>query len=200
MLAAMVALSLPGEALAHSLSKQFGDFYGGLLHPLTSVELALGVLALALVIGQQGKPGARSILGWFFAALGAGALAAPWLQVLDAEIRFGGLIATTCLGVVSAAALRLPRAFLPLIGALLGLLFGLANGSAISAQTTVHLFAAGVLSGGLLAIMPVAAFVTTLDQHWQKIGVRIIGSWIAASGFLVIVFQLRGFLGGATGP
>jgi hydrogenase/urease accessory protein HupE len=191
-------LLLPAEVFAHSLSKRFGDFYGGLLHPLTSVELGLGILAIALVVGQQGKPGARSTLGWFFAALGAGAAAAPWLPVIEAEIRLGGLVATTFLGVLAAIALRLPRSFLPLFGLVLGLLFGLANGLAMSAETAAHLFIAGVLAGGVLAITPVAALVTTLERRWQQTGVRVIGSWIAASGLLVIAFQLRGLFDGST--
>jgi hypothetical protein len=162
------------------------------------VELGLGILAIALVVGQQGKPGARSVLGWFFSALGVGALAALWLPVFQTEIRLGSLVATTFLGVFTATALRLPRSFLPLFGLVLGLLFGLGNGLAMSAETAAHLFIAGVLAGGVLAIAPVAALVTTLDQHWQQTGVRVIGSWIAASGLLVIAFQLRGLFDGLT--
>ena len=191
-------LLLPAEVFAHSLSKRFGDFYGGLLHPLTSVELGLGLLGIALVLGQQGKRGARSVLGWFLAALGAGAIASPWLPVFEAEIRLGSLVATTLLGVLAATALPLPRSFLILFGLVFGFLFGLGNGLAMSAETAAHLFIAGVLASGVLAVTPMAALVTTLDQRWQQTGVRVIGSWIAASGFLVIAFQLRGLFDGLT--
>jgi hypothetical protein len=36
---------------------RFGDFYGGLLHSLTSLELGMGFLVLALLAGQQDKRG-----------------------------------------------------------------------------------------------------------------------------------------------
>ena len=82
--------AVPAQAFAHSLSTRFGDFYGGLLHPLTSLEFGMGFLVLALLAGQQDKRGARLVLAWFIAAMFAGAIAAHWLPVLADEGLFEG--------------------------------------------------------------------------------------------------------------
>ena len=193
-------LTFPADVFAHSLSKRFGDFYGGLLHPITSLEIGLGFLGVALVVGQQGKAGARSMLGWFLVALFGGAVAASWLPTLESEIRITGLIATALLGISAAAALRFPAPLLALFGLLPGALYGLGNGLAMTTQTTGHLFVSGVLAGGLLAVTPAAAFVTTLHRRWQQTAIRVVGSWIAASGLLVISFHLRGLSIGMTAP
>ena len=109
-------LLFPADVFAHSLSKRFGDFYGGLLHPLTSLEFGMGFLGVALVVAQQGKQGARSTLGWFLGALCLGTVAAPRFAGFENEIRLGGLLATALLGVLAAIALRLRAASLPAVG------------------------------------------------------------------------------------
>jgi len=40
---------------AHILNEQFGDFYAGVLHPLTSIENILTIIALSILIIQQTK-------------------------------------------------------------------------------------------------------------------------------------------------
>ena len=52
-----VALStlLPARASAHLVNTDVGEFYAGMLHPLTSAEHQLPILALALLASQCGK-------------------------------------------------------------------------------------------------------------------------------------------------
>ncbi len=187
--------AMPAQALAHSLSKRFGDFYGGLLHPLTSLELGMGFLVLALLAGQQNKRGARSMLAWFIAAMLAGAVMAHWLPILVDEVRLPNLALAALLGTLVAVAPRLPNVVLVVIGFASGVLNGLGNGLAMTTETAPHLFIPGIAVSGLLVVTPLAAFVTTLNRHWQLTAVRIIGSWIAASGLLISAFHLRGLVG-----
>ena len=42
-----VVLCTTTTAHAHSVNKQFGDFYGGMLHPLTALEHLLPILGLS---------------------------------------------------------------------------------------------------------------------------------------------------------
>ncbi len=189
------ASSVPTQAFAHSLSTRFGDFYGGLLHPLSSLELGMGFLVLALLAGQQDKRRARLVLAWFIAAMIAGAVAAHWLPVVVDEVRLPNLGLAALLGVLVAVAPRIPTIVLPLIGFASGVLNGLGNGLAMTPETAPHLFIPGIAVSGLLVVTPLAALVTTLDRHWQRVAVRVVGSWIAASALLVTAFYLRGLVG-----
>jgi hydrogenase/urease accessory protein HupE len=190
----LIALSAPCAALTHSLSKRFGDFYGGLLHPLTSLELGLAFVVFALLAGQQGTQHARFALAWFMGTLTTGAIVALWLPSYAEELRLPSIAFTALFGVMVAIAPRLPAAILLLIGVIAGLLSGLSNGLAMTAETAAHMFVPGIAASGLLVVIPIAAFVTTLHRQWQLTSVRILGSWIAASGLLVMAFQLRGVM------
>ena len=62
-LAATLALvAVPLEAQAHLVNTRLGDFYGGMLHPLTGFEDALPWLALAVLAAFQGPHRARWLL------------------------------------------------------------------------------------------------------------------------------------------
>jgi urease accessory protein len=71
------------------LSSRFGDFYGGMLHPLTALEHAVPSLALGLLAGQQGARAARWLLLIFPLGLLVGAALAtvipplPWVRLVN---------------------------------------------------------------------------------------------------------------------
>ena len=64
------------------LDNRFGDFYGGVLHPLTALEHALPILALGLLAGQQGERAARWLVLVFPLALLIGAVLATVMPLL----------------------------------------------------------------------------------------------------------------------
>jgi hydrogenase/urease accessory protein HupE len=66
---------LPSWASAHLVNTDVGEFYAGMMHPLTSPEHLLPTLALALLASQCGKPAARATLLAFPLALLVGTLA-----------------------------------------------------------------------------------------------------------------------------
>jgi hypothetical protein len=47
-------------------------------------------------------------------------------------------------------------------------------------------------SGVFVLIVFAAAFVVQLRVQWARIAVRVAGSWIAASGLLMLGWSLRG--------
>ena len=65
-------LCLPAVVAAHPM-KGVGDFYSGMLHPLTALEFLLSWIALALFAGQQGRKAALLTLAIFPSALVLGA-------------------------------------------------------------------------------------------------------------------------------
>jgi urease accessory protein len=50
----------------------------------------------------------------------------------------------------------------------------------------------GLAGAVFVLVVLVAAFVVRLQSHWARIAVRVGGSWIAASGVLMLGWSLRG--------
>lgn len=65
-ISAIIAVALviisPRLAFAHLVNSSVGEFYSGMLHPVTSPEHLLLLAALALLASQCGKNGARSTI------------------------------------------------------------------------------------------------------------------------------------------
>jgi urease accessory protein len=181
----LLALAWPAHALAHSFGARFGDFYGGLLHPTTAIDLAPPLVALGLLAGQNGKAAARRMLVVLPAAfvLGTslgGLLPAPaWLATINA----GSFLV---LGLLLALDAALPQAFLLGLGAALGVCGGFANGSGMVGGSDPALFVLGSGLAGLAAVLLPSAMVVSLEAGWQRIGVRIVGSWLAAVGAMIL--------------
>src|SRR5580658_3200881 len=87
-LALLTMLLSPTTASAHPI-KGVGDFYAGMLHPLTALEFLLPWIALSLFAGQQGRRAALLTLALFPLALVSGAglsmllLPPTWLSAVD---------------------------------------------------------------------------------------------------------------------
>ena len=185
----VVAFAQP--AAAHSLDNRFGDFYGGVLHPLTALEHALPILALGLLAGQQGERASRWLVLVFPLALLLGAVLAAVAPALP-SMRLLNAASFVVLGLLVAAGRRLPLTLLIALGAVFGLSHGYENGRAMGPDAAVHLFVPGVAAAGGLVIALVSA--ATLDlaaRTWARVGVRILGSWIAAIGIMTIGLAWR---------
>lgn len=196
--AAATAGVLAGDAHAHSAWQTLGDFYAGLLHPLTDVTHLLPFIALGLLAGQRGKQ-VNSLLLVFPGALMAGAALAlliprlPGLELLNiaSALLFGALV---------AAAAPLPAAALYALAAFFGLTHGLANGTAIDAFVRPLLFIPGLGLAGLLVpawAAQVAEYIVQRGTPWLQIAVRVAGSWIAAMALLILGFSAKTMLAGA---
>jgi urease accessory protein len=182
----LAVLAWAHPAAAHTLDNRFGDFYAGVVHPLTALEHPPPFLALGLLAGQQGEGAARWLVLVFPLALliGAGLAAAapplPAMGVLNAA-------SFVVLGLLLAAALRLPLPVLIALGAVFGISHGYDNGRAMAPDTAVHLFVLGVATvGGLVTALVSAAAIDLAEAAWSRVAVRIAGSWIAAVGIMMI--------------
>ena len=184
-LALLFAFAWPGRALAHSPGASFGDFYGGLLHPTTALDLAPPLVALGLLAGQNGKPAARRMLmvlpAAFIVGTGLGGALPPPAHL--ATVNAGSFVV---LGLLLALDATLPAAVLLGLGAALGLCNGLANGSGMAGGSDPVLFLLGSALAGLAAILLPSAVVVSLEAQWQRILVRVVGSWLAAVGVMIL--------------
>ena len=188
----LIALSLaglPSQARAHLVETGLGPVYDGIAHFAMTPEDLIPVFALAVFAGLRGRDHARRVifmlpLAWLLAGLlGAAArISQPeslsWVPLLV----LGGLV---------AADVRLPAAATTAIAAAVGLFLGLANGDAMAQ--------AGSGVRGVVGIVGAVFVVTTLgtacaaawQSGWLRIAWRVAGSWIAASGLLLLGWSLR---------
>lgn len=106
----------------------------------------------------------------------------PGVDMVDA-------LSFVALGLLVAAALTLPLALTVALGLLLGLGHGYANGGAMEPDSAVHLFVLGVATMGTVTVTMMAALVVSLERDWQRIAVRVVGSWIAAIGLMMLALR-----------
>src|SRR5262245_34267664 len=193
-ISALVAITIalcPAPVHAHLNSTGMGPIYDGMMHFVVSPEDLIPALALALFAGLRGVRHGREALfvlpgAWLLGGLlglmissmnGHAALSAVWFLVLG-----GLLVANVKLSVRATTALA----------ALVGLYHGCGNGSGMGQST----FAAAALMGMVCAVFVLvalgAAFVVQLRAEWARIAVRVAGSWIAASGLLLLGWAVRG--------
>lgn len=180
--------TVPAEA--HLNSTGMGPFYDGLVHFLMSPEDIIPVFALALLAGLRGaKYGRRALfvlpIAWLLGAFAglAATIAGPhpfigaaWFLLL------GGLVAAD-----AKLSLRVTTA----LAALLGLYHGYLNGNGMGQSLSTVVVLLGLVFAIFVIVALVAAFVVSLRAAWTRIAVRVAGSWIAASGLLMLGWATR---------
>jgi urease accessory protein len=164
---------------------------GGLLHPLAVPAHALALLALGLLIGQQRAARLVVPVAAFATGLAAG-LAALAFGVGQTSASNVLLVAAVLSGLLVAFARPLPA----LAGAPLATIVGIALGldsppSVISiSAATVMLIGTGV--GATIAFVVVvlcARYLAAVRHIALRTGLRILGSWVAASALLVLALR-----------
>jgi nickel/cobalt transporter (NicO) family protein len=151
----------PSRASAHLVNTNVGEFYAGMLHPLTSAEHLLPTLALALLAIQCGKHAARIALLVFPIALLVGTVAGSRLPP-SVVWHVANLVALVGLGGMLALGDRLHHvrpAALGVIALLTGLILGYRSGVDMAAAKVAAQFIPGVACTGLIILALVAAWV-----------------------------------------
>ena len=187
-----IALLLVGaSAEAHLESTGMGPVYDGALHFLTSPEDLVPALALALLAGLRGADHGRSVLftlpaAWLLGSLAGLGAAATSAGLLGAALWFlllGGLVVFDA---------RLSRGAVTALAALLGLFHGYLNGSGMVFTLQAVVAMAGLAAGVFVVVALGTAAVVPMRAAWARIAVRVGGSWIAASGLLMLGWSMRG--------
>jgi urease accessory protein len=189
-LAALLLLAMfPPHAEAHLNSTGLGPVYDGLLHFLLSPEDLLPVLALALLAGQRGAAYGRRAMfvlpvAWFLGGLAGLATKTSSGAALTciSFLLLGGLLAAN-------ARISLPAT--TMLAVLVGLFHGYLNGSGLGQPATGALALLGLVFAVFVLVAIAAACVVQLRQPWTRIAVRVVGSWIAASGLLMLGWATR---------
>jgi urease accessory protein len=162
-------------------------FAGALLQPLLTPMHLMAVAALALLIGQQGW-GPRVAAGYAVAVLaGLGAIALAYVPTRAEE---GLLTASATAGLLVALGRPLPRSIGALLAAATGLALALDSPPEGISLREANLALLGTAVGATLLLAILVQMTTRLTSARQRIGVRIAGSWIAASAVLTLALRL----------
>ena len=187
----LVAVLCSESAEAHLNSTGMGPIYDGLMHFLMSPEDLIPALALALLAGLRGAAHGRRAsftlpVGWLLGSLFGLTAAATTGSAVSSSLWFlllGGLV---------LADARLSLRAITALAALLGLVHGYGNGTGMDPSASAVVALLGLASGVFVLVVLAAAFVVPLQAQWARIAVRVAGSWIAASGLLMLGWSLRG--------
>jgi len=176
-------------AFAHTVVEGVGGFYGGLLHPVLVPAHALALVGLGLLAGQQ-EPRHRAAVLMIFAAGLLAAVIAIVAAVAAAAAAKVVLATAGVAGILVALAQPVPKLLTGLLAAMAGAALELDSvPQEISMQTTL-IALAGTAIGAHLVLLLVAEVAAGRRRPWQRIGMRILGSWIGASAALVLALEL----------
>ena len=179
--------STPAEA--HLNSTGMGPIYDGLFHFFSSPEDIVPVVALALFVGLRGPEFGRRALfvlpaSWFIGCLLGAMLKHPvaWPVAGISFLIFGGLV---------AADARVSVRWMTVLAVLLGTVHGWMNGAGVPWSGSVFAVYAGLVAGISILVALVSAMVIQLRPPWTRIAVRVAGSWIVATGLLLLGWTVR---------
>jgi urease accessory protein len=169
-------------------------FVRGMLQPLALPTHALALLALGLLISQQQARRRLLLSAAFVAGLAAG-LAAIALAVGPTPAADVVLAAAGLAGLLVAIGRPLPALGCALLVAVAGAALGLDSPPQATsiAAGTIMLIGTGLGASLALAFVVAGALAGALagaqGPAWPRIGVRVLGSWIAASAMLVLALR-----------
>jgi hydrogenase/urease accessory protein HupE len=189
---ALTAACAPLPAAAHLPTSGLGPAYDGILHLLLSPEDLIPLIALALLCGQRGAPFARRILWVVPLAWFAGGVTGMFAATSHGEA-FSG-VSFLLLGGLVALNAPVPLAVLTALAAVFGFFHGYLNGTGINRFDDGAYVLAGLAATVFVVVAVCASLVIPLRRPWARIAVRVVGSWIAASGLLLLGWALRGAL------
>jgi urease accessory protein len=196
-LAAALILAIATPAAAHTITPGTSGFTDGLTHPFGLPAHIMVMLGAGLLVGQRDIADWRAPLYGFVAGFVLGLAGGPLLTtaplaqaaavfLLSAALVFGGLIVW---------ARPLPTLGVAPIMAIAGFVLGFDSAPDGTLQQTLAALAgtgfAVVFTLLNLAMLANYARANAARHGWQMIGVRIVGSWIAAAAIMVLTLELR---------
>jgi urease accessory protein len=170
------------------------------------VRLLLGLSAVFAipVWAQEGNPERNAYLLAGLRGAGHGRRALFTLPVAWLLGGLAGLSATAptphpfvaaawflLLGGLLAADAKVSLSVTTTLAALLGIHHGYLNGAGMGQFDTAAVALLGLVFAVFVLIALAAALVVRLRPYWARIAVRVAGSWIAASGLLMLGWAVR---------
>jgi urease accessory protein len=190
LLFALLLACMPGLVLAHAPIEGMDSFYNGVLHPVLVPAHLLAIVSAGLLIGQQGVKRMQPPLIVFLLVLIAALTVTGQTDLALPESNGEMLLlsmAVLC-GVLVAIGMRLSLIPLMAIASVTALLVGFDSSQPELQGRAKLAILTGTGVGAFLLILYAAAAAEFANRAWQKIGIRILGSWATASAFIVLAF------------
>ena len=170
-------------ANAHLVTTGMGPVYDGIGHFLLTPEDLIPVLALALYAGLRGAGSGRKAmlllpLAWFvggIAGMTTGIESSPWITAISFLV-VGGLV---------AADFYMPSLAVSGLTLALGTVHGYLNGALLK-DGPGNIGLLGIMAVVFVVVTLASAMVVSIRMPWGRIVVRVVGSWICASGLLML--------------
>jgi urease accessory protein len=188
-LVGVASVCSPSSAAAHLVTTGMGPVYDGIGHLLLTPEDLVPVLALALYTGLRGVVSGRRAMfllpiAWFVGGLGG-------LMVNGLPSYPIPALSFLLLGALIAADLRVGVSAVPALAVGLGSIHGFFNGAALKdGAGSLGLF--GIMAMIFVLVALTSSFVVSLRWPCTRIAIRVVGSWICASGLLMLGWMLKG--------
>jgi urease accessory protein len=144
-----------------------------------------------LLVGQGGVRAMRFSYPSFLAVLAVGLVLAGVEVPAGLSAESALLIITFLSGLLVALQVPVPFVLYTILGAALGLLIGIDSGVIDSTRQETFAALLGTWLGAAIALVVVAGVVDLLVLPWQRVAVRVLGSWGTASALLVLALALR---------
>jgi len=186
--AGLLTLFANGPADAHFVSSGLGPFYDGVTHFAQTPADWIMVLAVALLAGMQGSDAARMCLllpaGWL-----VGGLTGQHPMLPEHPFLLPCVLMT--LGSFTACNVRVSAVVVAIISGMLGFVLGHYNGVSAYFTSGGTATVLGISTGALVFSIFTAGIAVKAAQGWQRIILRIVGSWMTASGLLMLGWALH---------
>jgi len=194
MCAAML-LAQANAAEAHIIAARLGDFYMGALHPFTDLQDVILWTATGVLAGSLGAAKGRWLILLFPFGLLVGLLLGRIFGATSTALLDTAMMLV--LGLMLAAATRIPTSLLCAIAFGLAVMRGAANGAGSGPDTDWLLVAAGLACVGYTVITLTMALTVVFRRtesdgsaSWRTIAIRALGGWITAIGLMMTSLAL----------
>ena len=188
---ALLLFAIPATAEAHTAIGGAGDFFSGVLHPFTTPQHLLVLLGLGLIVGQHPPLNFKPSLAVFIPVSAASLLLTTTGIVKTVYPPI--LISLALIAGIMVALEKSPPAFASaVVFAMAGLAIGLDSAVETGTAPAIVKTLLGTWVGLILAVADIALYVSFFNKHkWQKVGIRVAGSWITAASVMILAFAFR---------
>jgi urease accessory protein len=188
---ALLLFVIPATAEAHTAISGAGDFFSGVLHPFTTPQHLLVLLGLGLIVGQHPPLNFKASLAVFIpvSALALLLTTTGMVKMVYPPI----MISIALIAGVMVALEKSPPAFARgVVFAMAGLAIGLDSAVETGTAPAIAKTLLGTWVGLILAVADIAFYVSFFTKYkWQKVGIRVAGSWITAASLMILAFAFR---------
>lgn len=182
-------LAAPEIAVAHTPIQGVGNLVNGILHPVLTPSHLLLLIAAGLFFGQRGFKETEPALLASIAAVVLGLVTSGFSPGPQVEVFILTCAAVT--GLLIAASPKIGIYWYFVVGVVAGFSLGFdsAQETLSGKEKVIALFGSGV---GIyfFSLYPVSFAEFCNNKNWLRTGIRVIGSWIAASALLVLAMEI----------